>query len=464
MADKLFGYSTGLLPLETKHSRAVQSSIFAPPQRHLTVVGPVGSGKTYMLMSAIHMLCMSQPNIRVAVCRAQQKTLYTTLVETYRKILANGMRNVPHLPYHVYGGERKPESINFYNGSSISFLGYDTNASKLFGSEWALIYNCESRLLGEEAYAEAAARLRGGGFRDKWGRETYLMLSDTNASYEQHWIKSWERDSRLKLVNMSIHDNPHYSKRGKLTREGRMYMRDLRNNFVGYAWERYVLNRWVAAEGLVYGGVFDKKRHVRARPILPNEYFSICIDHSHSGTIAAAIWVTDRYNHYTHCWKCVYTTGLSIDEVFEKIESILRANGIAKDAIEVVIGDHDPSKNSDIRRRGYRRVENATKRVVGGIEVVKNWLQSDRLTFDTNLLAHRPDERLRKMKRCDEPLSEFMRYSYPQNCLDDKPIKGNDDFLDMVRYWIEYASENQRGDFVPMRRITAPKIPAMVGV
>lgn len=434
----MLSFSDSLKPIATRNAASVRALLAAPEHRHLCICGPVGSAKTYLILMWIHAICSTQPNVRVAICRKERVTLYTTLVESLRKILKYGLQNADALHYTVRGGERRPESLHYLTGSSITFLGYDS--SKLFGSEWSIVLTNESRLVEEDAYAEVAARLRGGGFWDRHGRETYLMLSDTNASAPHLWIKQWEADGRLQMVNMVIEDNPYYADAGELNARGKAYLDDLRNNFTGWAFERYVNNVWCEAEGAVYSGIFNEAEHVVAKEIA-DAWYSVSIDHSHSGTIALVLWENSQDNRETHALKCFYTTEKTVDELFAEFEGMLGILGVNKEDIRVIVADTDPSKNALILQRGYRAVENATKRVVGGIEVVKSWLAAGRITFNPNLLAHAPDSRLKYKGKCFEPLQEFTRYVYPIPCLDDKPVKGHDDFLDAVRYHIEHLSE-----------------------
>ena len=443
----MLGYSSSLLPLESDNSIAVRRLLSDPPQRHLTICGCVGSAKTFSILAWIHMICVTQPNVRVAICRQERVTLYTTLVESFRKILAAGMQNADDLPYMVRGGAHRPDSIHYASGSSITFLGYDS--SKLFGSEWSIIWTNEARLVDEEAYAEVSSRLRAGGFYDRYGRETYLKLCDTNADHDQHWIKAWEYDKRLKLVNMKIEDNPYYFTSGEYTPEGEMYISDLRVNFVGWAYKRFVENIWCQAEGAVYAGVYDEDLHVIDKKIPNDWWYSVSIDHSHAGTIALVLWANSPDNLQTHAFKCIYTTDKTIDIVFDEFERLLAVLGITKQQIRIVIADHDLSKNVEIERRGYV-VENATKRVVGGIELAKTWIARGSVTFAPNMLAHAPDPKLKFKGKCDRPLQEFGRYVYPVPCLDDKPLKGHDDFLDSMRYHLEYFASLPQLAYVPV--------------
>ena len=454
----LFGYAKSLLPLESENSLDVRRLLAEPPQRHVTLCGCVGSAKTFLILAWVHKLCITQPNVRIAICRQERTTLYTTLVESLRKILATGTKNAPNLPYIIHGGERHPDTIQYVTGSSITFLGYDSD--KLFGSEWSLIWTNESRLVDEAAYSEVASRLRGGGFYDRRGRETYLMLGDTNADHSQHWIKRWEAEKRLLLLNAHIEDNPFYFTKGEYTDEGNRYLDDLKVAFTGWAYRRFVLNEWVDAEGAVYGGIYDESTMLVDKQIPESWWYSASIDHSHAGTIAMTLWATSRDNQRTHAYKCIYTTEKTIDEVFDEFELLIARLNIGRKQIRVVVADHDPSKNVEIERRGYR-VVNATKRVVGGIELVKTWMARGRVTFSPNLLAHAPIAKLRMKGKCDHPLQEFHRYVYPTPCLDDKPKKGHDDFADSVRYLIEYIASKRRVGRVTslIASVTAPAIP-----
>ena len=82
--------------------------------------------------------------------------------------------------------------------------------------------------------------------------------------------------------------------------------------------------------------------------------------------------------------------------------------------------------------------------VLEGVDAVKRLLKRPNgIIFNKALLSHPPCEELLELKVISDPFEEFQTYCYPpvekrtgDARKDDKPVKGNDDFCDTVRYHV----------------------------
>ena len=96
-----------------------------------------------------------------------------------------------------------------------------------------------------------------------------------------------------------------------------------------------------------------------------------------------------------------------------------------------------------------------------GVDAVKRVLnRPDGLIFNSQILAHKPCPILKDLGPVVLPLREFQLYCYSpeekrtgDSRVDDKPLKGNDDFCDTIRYHIADFM-----DYTPGVRIGASRV------
>ena len=427
----------------TKVGREIFLNIVNSTDRHLVVSGPLGTGKTMLILYVLHHLCMTQPNLRVAIARLEQKTLYTTLVPSFKKMLQFGMRNSPDSPIHVYGGEKRPKELHYYNGSIIVFTGFESD--KFFGGEWSIIYCNELRMIKEEPYNDVSARLRGGGYYTPDGTQTYIIISDTNPSSARHWIKQRAEDGRMTMRNTTLFDNPHYAQNGELTPEGLDYRKTLEASYVGYQFDRYVKGLWVGAEGLIFPMYdpqkFEKKVDITDIP--SNWVWSGSVDYGTNHPASYGLWATSPDKKETCHFKEIYRTGLTASRLGDHIIRLHERLQIPR-RIRIV-GDSASDHNQTLRDKGLRVID-AKKEVLFGIDIVRQWLLGvgeRKVIFNTDSLSHDVDQRLRNAGKPTKTTEEFDGYTHKPvekqttgTEKDDMPWKekGGDDGMDKTRY------------------------------
>ena len=437
-----FGFSDSFRMLESERSKLIRRSIFNPTKRNLCVSGAVGTSKTYTILSTIHALCIMQPNLEVAIARAEKTTLYTTLIPTFRKMLKNGLRNCSY--FELEGGERRPQEIHYRNGSHILFTGADND--KLFGGEFSIIYLNELRLIDDTNYKDIAARLRGGGYFTRDGRETYLIVSDTNPGGPNHWIKSREEDGRLILIPTSLEDNPEYFCDGKYTPAGKEYKEVLLESYgtSGWQYDRYVLGLWRAAEGVIWGS-YDSKIHDIEMEFddIPKDWtWSGSADYGYNHPCAYGLWATSPDRKKTWMFKEIYKTGLTEYRLAQEIKKLHAEYGLKK---VLIVGDTAGDGNQTLLDAGLF-VQDANKEVLYGLDIAKQWfdgLNGKEIRFNKNSLSHPPDHALISRGHPTQTTQEIPEYSYKPldkqttgSARDEMPdkSKGKDDGCDQIRY------------------------------
>ncbi len=236
-----------------------------------------------------------------------------------------------------------------------------------------------------------------------------------NPGSPQHWFyKEWilrHKERNALYLHFVMADNPGLSQK---TLERYQTM------FSGVFHERYILGRWVVAEGLVYPN-FGESNIVDSLPERGRYYISI--DYGTQNPFSAGLWcyadgVATRVREY-------YYSG--------RDTAVQRTDEDYCDAVEALAGDLpiesvivDPSAASFIaalRRRGRFTVRKAKNEVLDGIRLVAAYLQTNRIKI------HRS---------CADAIREFGIYRWDDNASrrgKDTVVKENDHAMDDIRYF-----------------------------
>ena len=465
----MWGLADDFKPLQTQIARSIRQVIFNPPTRNVCIAGAVGTGKTYNIISSIHCLCVMQKT-KVAIARSEKTTLYSTLIPTFRKVLKDGIRSGPL--FEVYGGERRPQELHYRNGSKILFTGADND--KIFGGEYDLIYLNEVRLIDDIKYSDISGRLREGGFQDIDGLQHHLVLSDTNPAGPNHWIKIREREQRLTLINTTLRDNPEYYYDGQITPAGREYEAVLFESYgtSGWQYERYVLGKWVASEGMVWPE-FNEETHVIDFTLedVPFEYDVFGSADYGLKVACYQLWLVSKDRRRAWLFKEIYRSGLTEHRLAGHIKELHARYNMRYCQI---VGDPAGDGNQTLIDAGLS-VSDAYKEILYGVDIVKQWLScADGLEvrFNRNSLSHDPDPELLRSGHPTQTIHEIPDYAHKDiskqttgTYRDDIPDKaaGKDHGCDCIRYrLVELASPDTYVSPIMGRR-SIKKKPAIPG-
>jgi len=195
-----------------------------------------------------------------------------------------------------------------------------------------------------------------------------------------------------------------------------------KKSFAGVFYQRYILGKWVIAEGLIYS-VFNKDKHV---VICKNEQYSsyyLSVDYGIQNPFAMCLMA---YKNST--WYMVseyYHDGRkdgqkTDDEYYKDLEEF-----IGKRYLQQII--IDPSAASFITlivKNGKYGVIKAKNDVLNGIRVTSQMINTNKLLFDVS---------------CKNMFMELHTYAWDEKAVErgeDKPIKQNDHLCDAIRYFV----------------------------
>lgn len=236
-----------------------------------------------------------------------------------------------------------------------------------------------------------------------------------NPSYPYHWFyREWvlrAREKNALYLHFTMDDNPSLSQDVR-ERYKRLYS--------GTFYDRFVLGKWVAAEGLVYP-LFSGEKHVACK--LPDSFekYVVSCDYGTVNPSSFGLWgrndgVWYRIAEYYYSSK---REGMSrTDE--EHYEGLCRLVGDRR--VEGVIVDPSAASFIEcIRRHGRFPVTKAQNDVLSGIRRCSDALRDGRIMFSDC---------------CTDILREFSLYRWDESRSGDVPIKENDHAMDDMRYFV----------------------------
>lgn len=328
------------------------------------------------------------------------------------KTLTSLKRNVLDLLESLVGSNNFSYNINQKQGNLFGRTIYlegvnDARAeNKIRGMTLQGAYCDELTLFSEEFFKMLLSRLSEPGAK---------LLATTNPDNPNHWLKTNyidREDLNMLTVKFLIDENTFLPKE---------YIDDLKTEYTGVFYDRFILGLWVIAEGLVYPQ-FDKDKHLveYKEDKKDNGLYYISIDYGTVNPFSAGLWkIRDnkaiRIKEYYHNSR--KTKKRKTDEEYYSDIEKLAGDKIIQ---YIVI---DPSASSfieTIRRHGKFSVKKANNDVINGIRTVSTMLNKNVLLFD---------------KSCVDTVKEFQSYVWDEKSTEDKVIKENDHAMDEIRYF-----------------------------
>lgn len=304
----------------------------------------------------------------------------------------------------------------------LTFLGH-TNRFYLFGGRdegsAALIQGMtlsgvfldEAALMPRSFVEQALARC------SVSGSKMWFNCNPDNPAhwFYTEWIKKAEEKHAL-YIHFTMDDNPSLSDALK-QRYKRLYS--------GAFYDRFVLGKWTASQGVVYP-MFSEKKHVYSGDV-ECERFVISCDYGTVNPSSFGLWglsggVWYRLSEYYYASK---KEGVSRtdEEHYAALERLAGGREISR----VIVDPSAASFIECIRRHGRFRVVKADNDVITGIRNVSTALSENRLRFHES---------------CRDIIREFHLYSWNEKTGTDAPIKENDHAMDDMRYFVADMLKN----------------------
>ena len=364
--------------------------------------GAVRSGKTSIMMVAfVDWAVRTFTGQRFGICG---------------KTVDSAIKNII-VPYISMSRTKKMYNIRWRRADKVLEVskGAATNYFEVFGgkdeSSYALI---QGRTLAGVLLDEVALMPRS--FAEqamtRCSVDGAKLWFNCNPSNPQHWFheewitKAQERNALY--LHFDMEDNPGLSEKT---------IHDFKSRFSGVFYERYILGRWVVAEGLIYP-MYDNTVQTEDRAY--TRYY-ISIDYGILNPTVMILW--GLHDGIWYAIREYYHSGRETNDQHTDEQYYAELLQLAGDLLieRVII---DPSASSFITVIEHKkrfRVWSADNTVIEGIQHTAQCLQSRAILFNAC---------------CKRTIQEFGLYRWDEKASADKPIKDNDHAMDAVRYFV----------------------------
>lgn len=237
------------------------------------------------------------------------------------------------------------------------------------------------------------------------------FFGSTNPDSPSHWlnVKYLERADELSLYRMTfvIDDNTFLDAE---------YIKNIKAEYTGVFYKRFILGLWVIAEGLVYQ--FSTDKHVVNDIPAGGEYY-LSIDYGTMNPFSCGLWCVTgdkavRIKEYYYSGR--ETNVQRTDEQYaDAVDEMCKNYSIRK----VIVDPSAASFIAELRNRGYT-VQKAKNDVIDGIRVVSRFLEKGNIKIHAS---------------CKDAIKEFGLYSWNDKATTDEVIKDNDHAMDEIRYF-----------------------------
>lgn len=279
--------------------------------------------------------------------------------------------------------------------------------NKIRGVTLSGAYVDELTLVPEDFFTMLLSRL---------STEGAKMFGTTNPDSPRHWLKVNfldKPDLDIYRIKFLLDDN---------TTLPADYIENLKKEYTGVFYRRFILGDWVAAEGAIYP-MFDAKIHVSDKvPKFHMHWIAADIGHTNptaflrlSAGDDGRIWVTDEYYHIAD------KSGAKSPKQYARDMQAFAAKGPFPDSVII-----DPAAEGFILQlkedAPNLRIKRAANAVLEGIQLVSS-------AIDAGVLMIHP--------RCNHLIEEIQGYSWDSKAQErgeDKPVKTNDHACDALRY------------------------------
>lgn len=362
--------------------------------------GPVRAGKSFVALLRWLEFCRSGPKGPLIICGRTDKTIKRNIINPLQTLVGSALN------YSIGKGE-----VQLYD-RLMYVVGADNEraSAKIQGSEFAGALLDELTLLPESFVKMLLSRL---------SIPNAQLFGSTNPDSPYHWLKTdfinRKNDLNCKVFSFSIEDNPSLDSE---------YKKQLRKEYQGLWYKRYIEGLWVVAEGAIYD-FFNEAEHVIPYPPSPATKYFVGVDY---GTQNPCVFVLIGQNtsSFPNLWcekEYYYDSKKHMRQKsdYEYAQDFIKfLDGITPEAIYV-----DPSASSfkvELRRQGIKNVRDAVNDVLPGIR-----FQGQLITNGTYKIC----------SQCTETIKEYSNYVWDEKSSrkgDEKPIKSFDHAKDAERY------------------------------
>lgn len=324
------------------------------------------------------------------------------------KTLTTLKRNCLDVLVELFGKQNVSYSMStkkaYIFGYSIELEGANDEGaeSKIRGMTLQGAYCDEITLLPESFFAMLLSRL---------SEHDAKLFGSTNPDSPSHWfkVKYLDRESELSLYRITflIDDNTFLDPE---------YIKNIKSEYTGVFFKRFILGLWVIAEGLVYQ--FDAEKHCTDEIPEYGEYY-VSIDYGTMNPFSCGLWcvvgdkaIRIKEYYYSGREQNIQKTD---EEYADEVEKLIKGY----DVKQFIVDPSAASFIAELKKREYSVIK-AKNDVIDGIRVTSRYLTKGNIKIHTS---------------CTDAIKEFGLYSWNDKSSVDEVIKENDHAMDEIRYF-----------------------------
>ena len=291
--------------------------------------------------------------------------------------------------------------------------------SKIRGMTLQGAYCDELTLFTEDFFSMLLSRL---------SSKNAKLIATTNPDSPYHWLmdKYINRKGELDMLvlNFLIDDNPYLDP---------VYVANLKKEYTGVFYDRFILGLWVVAEGLIYPEAAEGKYNVPFDANRKYTSYIVSIDYGTLNPCSMGLWglsngVWYRIKEYYHSGRDTRKQ-LTDEEYYKKLIELIDGLPVR----EIIIDPSAASFIATIRKHGRYHVRKADNAVLDGIRNTAKALQNGSVRICDN---------------CKNTIAEFSSYRWDEKSQEDKPIKENDHAMDDIRYFVNTVIAKSTAKFI----------------
>lgn len=374
--------------------------------------GAVRSGKT---------LCMSVSFVTWAMYCTDGGS-FAVCGKTIRSVKRNVATPLLNILRELGFEVREKLSANLFYVSSMGrtntfylFGGKDESSAALIQGMtlWGVLFD-EAALMPRTFVEQALARC---------SKENAKLWFNCNPEYPQHWFcREWvmkTAEKNMYYLHFLMEDNPSLSTK---------VLKRYRTLYSGSFYDRFVLGKWCATDGLVYPFMSDESMAVDAPSGDAEEYVVSCdygtVNPSSFGLwgLYDGVWYRLREYYYSSRREGSSRTD---EEHYQGLKELIGGRKVAR----VIVDPSAASFIEVIRRHGEYNVVPAVNNVRDGIRKTFTALKEGRVKI---------------CRECGDALTEFGLYRWDSSGRD-LPVKENDHAMDDIRYFVSSLEEEDEG-------------------
>ena len=254
------------------------------------------------------------------------------------------------------------------------------------------------------------------------------LIATTNPDAPGHWLKTnyIDRQGELDILVLKflLDDN---------TTLPADYVENIKKEYTGVFYDRFILGNWVLAEGLIYP-MYESALAEPPKNSTPNDY-RLSIDYGTMNAFAALLW--EKHGSVWYVTRCYYYSGRDTgrtktdEEYGEAVDALVSDIMVKREKLSKQLGELfrkmktiiDPSAASFIallRKKPWYTAIPADNDVIDGI----------RETATAMLLGL-----IKISPKLKDVVNELQGYVWDETAGDDRPLKINDHAADGIRYF-----------------------------